>query len=144
MQAITIDAFHSFTLAILLLFAGKALTQRSELLRRYSIPEPDIGGFLCAGVTGLAWLLGDWQISFELGARDMLLLYFFAVGGVRGFAFTLGLTTLVDLLVVFLFTKPIVTILAGVKFFSSGHRLSGLSPKSIGMKQTQSVATLEA
>ena len=73
-----------------------------------------------------------------------VLLYFFAVGGVRGFAFTLGLTTLVDLVVVFLFTKPIVTILAGVKFFSSGHRLSGLSPKSIGMKQTQSVATLEA
>jgi preprotein translocase subunit SecD len=73
-----------------------------------------------------------------------VLLYFFAVGGVRGFAFTLGLTTLVDLIVVFLFTKPIVTILAGVNFFSSGHRLSGLSPKSIGMKQTQSVATLEA
>jgi preprotein translocase subunit SecD len=73
-----------------------------------------------------------------------VLLYFFAVGGVRGFAFTLGLTTLVDLLVVFLFTKPIVTILTGVNFFASGHRLSGLSPKSIGMKQTQSVATLEA
>lgn len=83
MQAITIDAFHSFTLAILLLFAGKALTQRSALLRRYSIPEPVIGGFLCAGVTGLAWLLGDWQISFELGARDMLLLYFFAAIGLK-------------------------------------------------------------
>ena len=73
-----------------------------------------------------------------------VLLYFFAVGGVRGFAFTLGLTTLVDLVVVFLFTKPIVTILAGVKFFSSGHRLSGLSPKSIGMKITKTATTLEA
>jgi preprotein translocase subunit SecD len=73
-----------------------------------------------------------------------ILLYFFAVGGVRGFAFTLGLTTLVDLIVVFLFTKPIVTLLAGVKFFSSGHPLSGLSPKSIGMKLTKSATTLEA
>jgi preprotein translocase subunit SecD len=73
-----------------------------------------------------------------------ILLYFFAVGGVRGFAFTLGLTTVVDLIVVFLFTKPIVTILAGAKFFSSGHPLSGLSPKSIGMKSTKSVTTLEA
>jgi preprotein translocase subunit SecD len=73
-----------------------------------------------------------------------VLLYFFAVGGVRGFAFTLGLTTVVDLVVVFLFTKPIVTILAGVKFFSSGHRLSGLSPKSIGMKITKTATTLEA
>jgi preprotein translocase subunit SecD len=73
-----------------------------------------------------------------------VLLYFFAVGGVRGFAFTLGLTTLVDLVVVFLFTKPIVTLLAGVKFFASGHPLSGLSPKSIGMKITKSATTLEA
>jgi preprotein translocase subunit SecD len=73
-----------------------------------------------------------------------ILLYFFAVGGVRGFAFTLGLTTVVDLIVVFLFTKPIVTLLAGAKFFSSGHPLSGLSPKSIGMKSTKSVTTLEA
>lgn len=56
-----------------------------------------------------------------------LLLYFFAVGGVRGFAFTLGLTTLVDLLVVFIFTKPLVTILAKLKFFASGHPLSGLA-----------------
>ena len=61
-----------------------------------------------------------------------VLLYFFAVGGVRGFAFTLGLTTLIDLIVVFVFTKPIVTILAKINFFASGHPLSGLSAKSTG------------
>ena len=61
-----------------------------------------------------------------------VLLYFFAVGGVRGFAFTLGRTTLVDLIVVFAFTKPIVTILAKMNFFASGHPLSGLSAKSTG------------
>jgi preprotein translocase subunit SecD len=62
-----------------------------------------------------------------------VLLYFFAVGGVRGFAFTLGLTTLVDLLVVFIFTKPFVTLLARLNFYSSGHSLSGLSPRSLGL-----------
>jgi preprotein translocase subunit SecD len=61
-----------------------------------------------------------------------VLLYFFAVGGVRGFAFTLGLTTLIDLVVVFVFTKPLVTILSRVNFFSSGHSLSGFSSKSLG------------
>ena len=61
-----------------------------------------------------------------------VLLYFFAVGGVRGFAFTLGLTTLIDLLVVFIFTKPLVTIIAKSNFFASGHSLSGFSAKSIG------------
>jgi preprotein translocase subunit SecD len=65
-----------------------------------------------------------------------VLLYFFAVGGVRGFAFTLGLTTLIDLLIVFIFTKPIVTVIAKWNFFASGHSLSGFSEKSIGRKKS--------
>jgi preprotein translocase subunit SecD len=74
------------------------------------------------------------------------LLYFFAVGGVRGFAFTLGLTTIVDLIIVFFFTKPLVSILSRVNFFASGHKLSGLSPTSVGMKKTKTIpaAPLEA
>ena len=71
-----------------------------------------------------------------------VLLYFFAVGGVRGFAFTLGLTTLIDLLVVFIFTKPIVTVIAKSNFFASGHPLSGFSAKSIG--KSHPATTLEA
>ena len=65
-----------------------------------------------------------------------VLLYFFAVGGVRGFAFTLGLTTVIDLLIVFIFTKPIVTVIAQWNFFASGHPLSGFSEKSIGRKRS--------
>jgi preprotein translocase subunit SecD len=72
-----------------------------------------------------------------------VLLYFFAVGNVRGFAFTLGLTTIVDLIVVFMFTKPLLTVIARWKFFSSGHPLSGFSDKSVGMKQVQQT-TVEA
>ena len=71
-----------------------------------------------------------------------VLLYFFAVGGVRGFAFTLGLTTFVDLIVTFIFTKPLMTILARTKFFSSGHRFSGLSDKSSGV--TRPTTSVEA
>jgi preprotein translocase subunit SecD len=63
------------------------------------------------------------------------LLYFFAVGGVRGFAFTLGLTTIIDLIVIFFFTKPIVSLLAKMNFFASGHPLSGFSAKSIGLAE---------
>jgi preprotein translocase subunit SecD len=71
-----------------------------------------------------------------------VLLYFFAVGGVRGFAFTLGLTTLVDLFIVFVFTKPLMTIMARLKFFNSGHRFSGFSDKSSGV--TRSTSSVEA
>ena len=54
-----------------------------------------------------------------------VVLWVLSVGGVRGFAFTLGLTTVIDLLVVFLFTKPLVTLLARTTFFSSGSKWSG-------------------
>ena len=60
-------------------------------------------------------------------------LYFFAVGDVRGFAFTLGLTTFVDLFVVFFFTKPLVSALSKVAFYANGHSLSGFSAKSLGV-----------
>ncbi len=61
-----------------------------------------------------------------------VVLYLLAVGGVRGFAFTLGLTTLLDLLIVFLFTHPTMMLIARTRFFGNGHPLSGLDPRRLG------------
>ena len=77
------DGFVSFTLAIVLLFVGKAVVGRVEILRRYSIPEPVIGGFLCAAAVAVAYFVFDFKISFDLEVRDWLLLYFFAAIGLR-------------------------------------------------------------
>ena len=60
-------------------------------------------------------------------------LYIFASGVVKGFGFALGLTTIIDLAILFWFTKPMVSWLAHFKFFNSGHRLSGLSRETLGM-----------
>jgi preprotein translocase subunit SecD len=62
------------------------------------------------------------------------LLYYFAIGSVRGFAFTLGLTTIIDVIVVFTFTHPVMTLLARTKFFGGGHPLSGLDPARLGAR----------
>ncbi|MFL6116128.1 MAG: protein translocase subunit SecD [Catenulispora sp.] len=62
-------------------------------------------------------------------------LYEVSVGTVKGFAFTLGLTTLLDIIVVFMFTKPIVTLLARRRFFNEGHPWSGLDPNRLGVKK---------
>lgn len=62
-----------------------------------------------------------------------VVLYFVAVGNVRGFAFTLGLTALADLIVIFLFTHPMLQLMATRKFFAEGHRFSGLSPERLGV-----------
>lgn len=56
-----------------------------------------------------------------------VILYFMTVGGVRGFAFTLGLTTIIDVMVVIWFTHPVMELLSKVPFFRDGHKASGLS-----------------
>jgi preprotein translocase subunit SecD len=63
-----------------------------------------------------------------------LILFIVAIGSVRGFAFTLGLTTIIDVVVVFLFTKPLVTLLSRTKFFGGGHKLSGLDARHLGVQ----------
>jgi preprotein translocase subunit SecD len=73
-------------------------------------------------------------VSDTVSFLAAVLLYYFATSEVQGFAFTLGMTTLIDVVVVFLFTKPMVTVLAGTKFFGNGHRWSGLDPKRLGAK----------
>ena len=70
-------------------------------------------------------------ISDVVSLIAALLLYIFAIGNVRGFAFALGLTTVIDLIVVFLFTKPIITLLANVPFFRDGNPLSGLDAHKV-------------
>lgn len=60
-----------------------------------------------------------------------LVLFFLAVGGVKGFAFAMGLTTLIDVIVVFFFTKPLVALLSRTAFFGKGHKLSGLDAKRL-------------
>jgi preprotein translocase subunit SecD len=73
-------------------------------------------------------------VSDTVSFLAALVLYELAIGDVRGFAYTLGLTTIIDVVVVFLFTKPMVTVLAGTKFFSSGHPWSGLDPARLGAR----------
>jgi len=73
-------------------------------------------------------------IADTVSMLSALVLFVLAIGAVKGFAFTLGLTTLIDVLVVFLFTKPLMTILARTKFFGGGHPLSGLDPAHLGVQ----------
>ncbi|GIG54643.1 protein translocase subunit SecD [Demequina activiva] len=71
-------------------------------------------------------------VSDAISLLAAVVLYILAVGGVRGFAFTLGLITVIDVLVVFLFTHPVMVLLAKTRFFGEGHPLSGLDPRQLG------------
>jgi preprotein translocase subunit SecD len=65
-------------------------------------------------------------VSGAVSLLAAVVLYILTVGNVRGFAFTLGLTTLIDLTVVFLFTYPAFRLITKSKFFMSGNKWTGL------------------
>ena len=71
-------------------------------------------------------------VSGGVSLLAAVVLYALTVGNVRGFAFTLGMTTLVDLGIAIMFTHPILQLLAKVNFFSSGHPWSGFDSKALG------------
>ena len=126
MNSYTLEGFASFTLAIILLFLGKLCISRSELLKRYSIPEPVIGGFLCATLVGLSYYFLNFELSFDLRSRDVLLLYFFAAIGLQTDIRTLinggkPLTILLILATVFIVLQNLVGI--------SVASLFGMDPK---------------
>jgi preprotein translocase subunit SecD len=73
-------------------------------------------------------------ISDAVNFLAAVVLYALAASNVRGFAFTLMLTTIIDIIVVFLFTHPLLSILANTKFFGEGHKWSGLDPKRLGAR----------
>lgn len=64
-----------------------------------------------------------------------VVLYFLSVGGVRGFAFTLGLTTIIDIAVAFMFTRPLVGFMSNTEWFRKGGRLTGVNPESLGVQR---------
>ena len=71
-------------------------------------------------------------VSDAVNLVAAIVLYFLAVGGVQGFAFTLGVTTCVDLAIIILFTHPMMEWIVRFRFFGEGHRLSGLDPEHLG------------
>jgi ESS family glutamate:Na+ symporter len=77
MTAVTIPGLLTFTIAILVFFAGAGLNRLIEPLQHWNIPEAVTGGMLAAATTLVAYTMFGTEVSFTLGARDMLLLYFF-------------------------------------------------------------------
>ena len=115
MNSYEFEGFLSFTLAIILLFIGKGLLSKSAVLRRYSIPEPVVGGFICAAAVAGAYFFFDLKITFSLEVRDMLLVYFFAAIGLHA-----DLRTLIS------GGKPLAILLALASFFILLQNLTGM------------------
>ncbi|MGC3956207.1 MAG: MMPL family transporter [Propionicimonas sp.] len=71
-------------------------------------------------------------VADSVSLLSAVVLFVLAIGAVKGFAFTLGLTTLIDIAIVFWFTKPLMTLLGRTKFFGEGRKFSGFEAEHLG------------
>ncbi len=82
------------------------------------------------------WLKARGTILISDGVQllSAVVLFVLSIGAVRGFAFILGLTTVIDIVITFLFTKPMMTLLMRTRYYGEGRRGSGLEPAQIGVE----------
>ncbi len=71
-------------------------------------------------------------ISKSINLLAAVVLWVLADSTVKGFAFTLGLTTLIDVFIFMIFTHPVMQLLARTEFFGGGHPLSGMDAEALG------------
>jgi ESS family glutamate:Na+ symporter len=124
-----LSGFLSFTLGIVVLFVGKRVNDAVGFLREFSIPEPVTGGLIASLLIALLYLIGSIEISFDLAARDVLLIYFFTTIGIN--------SSLKDLLEG---GKPLVILLVVTIAYMFLQNLTGITvaalfdqPTAIGM-----------
>jgi len=76
-------------------------------------------------------------IADAVSILSAVILFILSIGAIKGFAFTLGLTTLVDLALIFFFTKPLVSLLVKTKYFGQGKKFSGFEAEHLGLVGTR-------
>lgn len=135
-RILEIHPFLSFNIAVMLLLTGKGIVLRSSLLRQYSIPEPVVGGVLCAAFVAFVYLGFDRQIRFGLEVRDFLLLVFFAGIGLKSEIATLAkggrpLVILLALAAIFMVAQNFLGVAVAAAF--GINPLAGLMAGSISL-----------
>ncbi|WP_029089077.1 protein translocase subunit SecD [Brevibacterium album] len=119
------------------LIVGLVATADSFIVYFERIRDELRGGRRLTSAVEIGWDRAKRTIFASKGVNMLgaIILYVLSVGSVRGFAFTLGLTVIVDILIFILFTHPVMQVLARTRFFGEGHRMSGMDPRQLGVSQ---------
>ncbi len=158
-RALGLVTVGSLAVSGLILYAVTTLLGHSSV--GYTLSLPGIAGFIVAvGITADSFVVFFERLRDEIreGRRlrsavdrawprarrtilsadtvsllAAIILYAVSIGDVRGFAFTLGLSTLSDLFIVFFFTKPLLMVLARRPAFDSGANWTGIGRARAGV-----------
>lgn len=114
-----LGSFFAVTIGIMVLFIGRRLNQTVGFLKEFSIPEPVSGGILVSTLLALLYAVTSIEVSFDLTARDALLVYFFTTIGINA--------SFKDLLKG---GKPLIILLVVTIFFMMMQNVVGISVAS--------------
>lgn len=79
----TVSGFHAVSLGIIVLFLGRQINNKVNILQEFSIPEPVTGGICFSILFAIVYAVSSVEVAFELKARDFLLVYFFTTIGIN-------------------------------------------------------------
>jgi ESS family glutamate:Na+ symporter len=140
---------QTLILAVIVFFIGRYLVRKVDLLARYNIPEPVIGGIVASLFFSLIYFLFNITVDFSLFQRDVLLIVFFTCVGLSskfsnlaegGRTLLILLTVAIGYLVVQNFTGMGVATLAGLEpqigILSGSVSLSGGHGTAIAWSET--------
>lgn len=80
-MAINIDMYQTLAIAVLVLMLGSFLKKRINVLERFCIPAPVVGGLLFAIFTCVLYATGIAEISFDDTLREVCMVFFFTSVG---------------------------------------------------------------
>lgn len=83
MTSVDVSSFLAYTMGIVVFFVGVHTNRKLTILRDFNIPEPVTGGLLAAAIVFLIYHYADIEINYDLGTRDLLLVYFFTAIGLN-------------------------------------------------------------
>ncbi|MEO0666319.1 MAG: sodium/glutamate symporter [Pseudomonadota bacterium] len=82
-MSVTVPAFITATLGLAVFLLGTMLNARLEVLRRFNIPDPVSGGLVAALIALLLYSTTGFAFDFEMQARDLFMVMFFAAIGLN-------------------------------------------------------------
>lgn len=78
---ITLNAFYTLLIAVIVLLIGRVLVNKINFLQRYSIPEAVAGGLVASLIGSLLFVFGDLVVNYNGDLRTALMLMFFTSVG---------------------------------------------------------------
>ena len=133
---IQLDMYQTMAVAVVVLMLGSYLRKKIDILERFCIPAPVVGGFLFAIFTCICYATGILEFEFDDILKEVCMVFFFTSVGFQANLKVLkkggkSLIVFLGLVIVLIFTQNFVAV--GLSKLLGLNSLIGMCTGSIPM-----------